>query len=54
VPSYVIRHRHPPPDEVQADSYVEQDGFLIFLQDGKEILRLPVADVVSVGPKRET
>lgn len=54
VPSYVIRHLHPPPDEVQADSYVEQDDHLVFVQDGKEIMRIPLADVVSVQPKRQS
>jgi hypothetical protein len=51
VPTYVIRHRESWPDEVVADSYVEQDGDLVFVRDGAEVMRIPSADVVSVAPK---
>jgi len=51
VPTYVIRHRESWPDEVVADSYFEQDGDLVFVRDGAEVMRIPSADVVSVAPK---
>ena len=50
----MIRHRDSFPDEVLADSYLEQDGYLVFLRDGKEVIRIPLADVVSVAPKGES
>jgi hypothetical protein len=54
VPTYLIRHRESWPDEVVADSYVEQDGDLVFVRDGREVMRIPSADVTSVAPKGES
>jgi hypothetical protein len=54
VPDYVIQHHDGFPDEVLADSYHEQDGDLVFVRDGAEIMRIPSADVVRVTLKDET
>jgi hypothetical protein len=54
MPDYVIRHPEGFPDEVLADRYVERDGDLVFTRGGCEVLRVPVADVVSVTPKGES
>ena len=51
IPSYVVRHLEGSPDEVEADSYVEQDGELVFNREGTEVMRIPLGDVVSVAPK---
>ena len=51
MPSYVVRHLEGRPDEVEADSYVEQDSELVFNREGTEVMRIPLGDVVSVAPK---
>jgi hypothetical protein len=50
----VVRHREGFPDEVQADSYLEEEDDLVFIQGGAEVLRIPLDEVVSVAPKRES